>query len=198
MLKAVGQGHNTRAALIEAAFAVLREVGFAGASARAIGDRAGINQALVFYHFGGVNQLLIAALDRSSQARMTRYEAALAGVTDAARLLAVAWELHREDVETGHTTVLAEMAAAALSNELIRDAMAARVGAWLAFTTAVIERVLTPTPVGGLIPASAIAHGILAMHLGADLLARIEPDSEWIEAGFTGLGGVAGLLGSHG
>ncbi len=45
---------DTRAALIEAAIAALHESGFARASARRTAQRAGCNQALVFYHFGSV------------------------------------------------------------------------------------------------------------------------------------------------
>ena len=61
---------DTRDALIEAAIAVLRESGFASASARRIAQRAGCNQALVFYHFGTVNDLLVAALEEVSARRM--------------------------------------------------------------------------------------------------------------------------------
>jgi len=64
---------DTRAALVEAAIAVLRESGFASASARRIAQRAGCNQALVFYHFGSVNDLLIGALEEVSARRMAAY-----------------------------------------------------------------------------------------------------------------------------
>ena len=64
---------DARAALLEAAIAVLRESGFAGASARRIAQRAGCNQALVFYHFGSVNDLLVAALEEVSARRLAAY-----------------------------------------------------------------------------------------------------------------------------
>src|SRR5580704_13536004 len=69
---------DTRAALIEAAIAVLHESGFARASARRIAQRAGCNQALVFYHFGSVNDLLVAALEEVSARRMAAYRELLA------------------------------------------------------------------------------------------------------------------------
>ena len=64
---------RTRAALIGGAIGALREEGFAGASAREIAQRAGCNQSLVFYHFGSVNDLLLAALDEVSARRMAAY-----------------------------------------------------------------------------------------------------------------------------
>jgi AcrR family transcriptional regulator len=44
--------------------------GFAGASAREIARRADCNQALVFYHFGSVTELLLAGLDDVSTRRL--------------------------------------------------------------------------------------------------------------------------------
>ena len=46
--------------------------GFAGATARAISAQAGCNQGLVFYHFGSVVNLLLAALDEVSAQRRER------------------------------------------------------------------------------------------------------------------------------
>src|SRR5438093_1369574 len=56
------QPEETRAALVAAALETLKTEGFRGTTARAIAGRAGVNQALVFYHFGGVDELLLAAL----------------------------------------------------------------------------------------------------------------------------------------
>ena len=69
----------TRARLVEAALQSLQEEGFAGTTARSIAARAGVNQALVFYHFGGVDGLLLAALDASATERLGRYETAAGG-----------------------------------------------------------------------------------------------------------------------
>jgi len=66
------EGTRTRAHLVEAALRTLIEEGYAGTSARAIAGRAGLNPALIFYHFGGVDDLLLAALDRSSAERLER------------------------------------------------------------------------------------------------------------------------------
>src|SRR5215831_20795680 len=68
---------ETRAALISGAITALREVGFAGASARQIAQRAGCNQALIFYHFGSLVDLLLAALEDISAQRMAAYRGLL-------------------------------------------------------------------------------------------------------------------------
>ena len=58
----------TRRALVDAAIESLRFDGFAGASARAIAARAELNPGLIFYHFGSVAELLLAALEEVSRA----------------------------------------------------------------------------------------------------------------------------------
>ncbi len=75
-----GRSDATRRALVEAAVESLRIDGFSGASARAIAARAGVNQALVFYHFGSVADLLLAALDDVSARRRSRYATAVDAV----------------------------------------------------------------------------------------------------------------------
>ena len=57
----------TRRALVDAAIESLRFDGFAGASARAIATRAGVNPGLIFYHFGSVADLLLAGSGRGQR-----------------------------------------------------------------------------------------------------------------------------------
>ena len=56
----------TAQTIIESALATLRDEGFAGATSRAIARRGAFNQALIFYHFGSLENLLVAALEQTS------------------------------------------------------------------------------------------------------------------------------------
>ena len=110
------QSADTRAALIEAAEAALREVGFARATARAIARRAGCNQALVFYHFGSVTNLLLAALDEVTPSggdatTWLRSRARVAERAGGARRP----HIFSEDLDAGHVAVLVEMITGAQS-----------------------------------------------------------------------------------
>lgn len=58
---------DTKAALLDAAEAVMSEHGFAGASLRAITSRAGTNLAAVNYHFGSKEELARAVIARHLQ-----------------------------------------------------------------------------------------------------------------------------------
>ena len=61
---------GTKLQIVEAALETLKTKGFAGASAREIARTGGFNQALIFYHFGSVRNVLLAALDLVSERRM--------------------------------------------------------------------------------------------------------------------------------
>ncbi len=59
-------GDVTRKALLDAAEELLVSKGAAAITTRKVADRAGVNQALVHYHFGTIEQLLLAVLERVS------------------------------------------------------------------------------------------------------------------------------------
>ena len=80
MTKATDQDKRaTRDQILEATLETLRDEGFAGATSRAIARRGDFNQALVFYYFGSLDGLLLAALDLTSERRLARYRESLAG-----------------------------------------------------------------------------------------------------------------------
>jgi len=58
-----GRGDQTREALLVAALEIFGRDGFHAASTRAIADLAGVNQALIAYHFGGKEGLYLAVFE---------------------------------------------------------------------------------------------------------------------------------------
>jgi len=181
---------DTRQRIIEAALATLKDEGYAGASARAIARRGGFNQALVFYYFGSVNELLLAALDATSDQRMARYQAAVDDVQTLPELFRVAGDVYREDLANGHITVLAEL----MSAPELRAEMAARVKPWAAFTEDALGRVLGGSPVAGVVPPADLAYGIVALYLGIELLTHLDGDDSRATSLFAAGTRVAGML----
>src|SRR5690349_3700445 len=186
----------TREALVTAAIATLQEDGFAGASARVIAERAHCNQALIFYHYGSVVQLLLAALDAVSARRMTRYRSALAGVANPADLLRVAAEIFREDMERGDITVLAEMIAGTSSTPGLREEVAARIEPWHAFARDAIGRGLGTTGLGSIVPLDDAAHAVVALYLGLEMLGHLDRDRSRGDALFEHANRLASLFGA--
>ena len=165
-----------RADLITAAIAVLREDGFVGASARNIAARAGVNSAAVFYHFGSVHELLLAALDATTQERIDRYREATIDVTDIAHAIGIVATLNRDDYESGHIAVMAALVGGAAAIPGLGPLIAQRVQPWIDLTTEVIERLTVGTALASMISPQVIARALVSLFLGVELMAQLEGD----------------------
>jgi Transcriptional regulator len=185
---------ETRASLIEGAVAALREKGFAGASAREIARRTGCNQALIFYHFGSVAKLHLAALDAVSAARNARYQAMVDDSKNLGDLVQAARSVFDEDLNEGHVTVLVEMIAAAQFTPELRPEVAARIGPWRTFAANSIRDELAGSPAARLLPPDELAHAIVALYLGLEMLANLEGEREPALALFDRARKVASVL----
>jgi AcrR family transcriptional regulator len=179
---------------VAGAIEALREVGFAGASAREIAGRAGCNQALVFYHFGSVNELLLAALDDVSARRLAAYTEIVDRATTITGLIDSAQAIFAEDLDAGHVAVLVEMITGAQSTPGLGEQVAARLAPWRDFAESAIQRALAGSPVGLVLPAKEIAHAVVAGFLGLELLASLDGDRAAALALFDRARLVAGLL----
>ncbi len=169
-----GRSAATKQVLVQAAIETLKAEGFAGASARVIAGRAGCNQALIFYHFGSVASLLLAALDAVSASRLERYSAAVEHVGSPAELVEVAAAIFREDLDAGYVTVLVEMIAGASSTPGLGAEVAARIAPWQQFAQQIIDSALGDSVLGSVIPSGEVAHGVVALYLGLELLSHLD------------------------
>jgi AcrR family transcriptional regulator len=166
---------GTRAKLVDAAIETLKADGFAGSSARAIAERAGLNQGLIFYHFGSVANLLLAGLDSVSEQRMAHYGAAVDRVTTPSELVDVATDIFREDLDAGYVAVLVEMIAGASSTPGLGPEVSARLGPWFTFAEQAVSSALGP-PLGSVLPPGDGAYAIVALYLGLEMLTHLDGD----------------------
>lgn len=193
-----GRSAETRRLLVEAAIATLKEDGYAGASARAIAERAGSNQSLIFYHFGSVANLLLAALDAVSAERLAHYGSAVAQVGSASELVDMASAIFSEDLDAGYVTVLVEMIAGASSTPGLGPEVAARIGPWATFAQDAIASALGDSPLGTVLPARDVAYGIVALYLGLEMLSHLDGDRAPAFALFAHAKQLAGLVAAFG
>lgn len=184
---------QTRAALITAAVESLKDVGFAGTTARGIATRAKCHQSQVFYHFDSVHGLLLAALDDVSERRMTTYRALLDESTTSSDLLASAHEVIRQDLDSGDVAVLVEMMAGARSVPGLGAQVTARLEPWHEFAADAIRLALRPHPWAALAPIDDLAHALVAGVLGLELLAETSGDRDRTTSLFEKFDGLAAL-----
>src|SRR5881227_1698564 len=134
----------TAQTIVEAAVETLKAEGFAGASSRAIARRGGFNQALIFYYFGSLEGLLLAALEQASEERLARYRAAVAEVDSLDTLIPVMAELWEQDKASGHVRVVSQLVAGAVNRPELSGRVVELIEPWFALARETVERVLPP------------------------------------------------------
>lgn len=170
------RGRATREQLQAAALETLRVEGIAGLSARVIADRAGLNQALIFYHFGSVAGLVDAACRDSATRSVAEHRERLASADTFARLLAAGRELHDYERETGNVAVMAQLMAGAQQDAELAATARFCLGCWQAEVETAVRRLLTGSPLELVIDPAALSRTISAGFLGLELYEGVDPD----------------------
>lgn len=187
---------GTRERIVEAALETLKAEGYAGTSAREIARRGGFNQALIFYHFGTLNALLLEALDRTSEQRMTRYSAAVAEARTLEEMLEVATRIYREDLEAGHMTVVSELMAGSMAHPELKAEIMARMEPWIGFAEDAIRKVLSGSPFEEALPVRRLAFALVAFYCGINMLSNLSEDRSQTEQLFEAGRQMAPFLGA--
>ncbi|MBX3287675.1 MAG: TetR/AcrR family transcriptional regulator [Actinobacteria bacterium] len=165
---------QTKQLLLDAALRSLADHGYAGTTARGIAAVAGTNPALINYHFGGMRQLLVAALARSNEARLARYREATAEVVSVADLIRTWEQLHDEDVAVGHIGALVALLGATSTVPELRGDLSDIFGSWQGFVEEKVSAAVAGTPLGPFLPTEQAAFVILALFVGVELLTGLD------------------------
>lgn len=167
---------DTRTKLLEGALRTLTEQGIARTSARTIATAAGVNQALVFYHFGSVDELLGAACHHGAEQRVSRYRDRLAEVTSLAELLEFGREMHAEERAAGQVAVLGQMLAGAQTQPRLAEAARRGLHLWIDEIEQVLARVLTGSPIADLTDTAGLARAVAASFVGLELYEAVDQE----------------------
>jgi len=167
---------DTKARIVAAALQTLNARGFAGASAREIAKAGGFNQALIFYHFGSVQNLLLAGLDLVSERRMRAYRPAFERAQTLAELAGLARDIYREDLENGYVTVLGELVGGGVSDPELGRQVVARIQPWMELVEAKARTLTAGSVFEPLVRPRDLAFAIIALYLGVDMLSHLDGD----------------------
>jgi len=189
-----GTSDETRARIVDATIETLRTEGIVGASARAIARAGGFNQALIYYHFGSIDEVMIAALAKMGAERKARYESALAEVTTLPELAQLAAELHKEDTACGNITVLTQILAGAAHDPDLGPRVFEQFEPWTSMVDDAIRKVLKDSPFEDALPVEDLALAVSATFLGIELLTHLDPNVDREDALFRSIGLIAVLV----
>lgn len=165
---------ETRQKLIAATQNALREDGITGLSARSIAHRAEVNQALVFYHFGTVGELVETACRQACDDSVEFYRERFASVGSLVELLEVGQQLHERERDVGNVAMMAQLMAGAQQDETLARAARYAMAAWTVQIEAVVRRVLGGSVLAEIADPAGLARAISAGFIGLELYDGID------------------------
>ncbi len=166
----------TRARLLTAAAQSLREDGIVGLSARAIAARAQVNQALIFYHFSSVSELVDAACRQAVDESADFYREKFAAVSSLSELLIVGRELHLRERAAGNVAMMAQLMAGAQRDPALDDAAKYAMARWNLEIESVVRRVLRDSPIADITDPAGLSRAISAGFIGLELYEGVDPE----------------------
>lgn len=137
-----GRAARTRQALLDAGELILLRDGITGWSTRRVANEAGVNQALVHYHFETIDGLLVAVLERAAQ---RLWERTVSFLQEGGDSFIDEWRkgvdaMLAEDVATGWPKLWIEVVALSASHQEIQSVLEKHIAeTWEAWDTALSE-----------------------------------------------------------
>lgn len=191
-------GDETKTRIVDATLTTLQSEGIVGASARAIARTGDFNQALIFYHFGSVDEAIVAAIGELSRRRLDRYREPLMAVDNLTDLIEVARKLYDNDKESGEVTVLAQAFAGGSRDTEMGPALFDHIDQWNQLVADVIDKIIAASPfaaspLAAALPKRQIAMAISALFLGIELMGDLDPERADTDALFTSIATMAQL-----
>ena len=153
---------DTRAKILDAAFRRLATEGYAALSVREIARDAGVNHALINYHFRTKDQLVIEVLDAANRRLLARQSSMYAGKGGFADKWAQARRFYESDLVSGFVRVQAELWAASLSNAELREKFLPRLLAWKQLVLGAVREAVAALEGGGMTLPPAVTAEVIA------------------------------------
>lgn len=114
----------TAQALLDAAERLLVEVGHGGVTTRRVAAEAGVNQGLVHYYFGSIDELFVQVLERFTDRLVTRQRTMYEGDGPFIDKWRTAWRFQEDDLEVGYSKIWMELQALSWSRPDLRPRVA--------------------------------------------------------------------------
>ena len=161
-------GTTTRAAILRAARDRLVEVGYANLNVRDIAREAGVNHALIGYHFHGKQQLVLAVLDEANKQLLERQTRMYQGTPSAGEQWQQACDFYEQDLKSGFVRLLMELMGASFHDPELRREFVPRLSGWLRLVEAAVAEFIAKSKLELPVSAEAIAAWIVWYWIGME------------------------------
>jgi AcrR family transcriptional regulator len=173
---------QTNARILAAAFRRLTREGYAALRMRDIARDAGVNHALINYHFRSKDQLVIAVLDAANRRLIERQQRMYAAPGGFARKWAQARRFYKSDLASGFVRLQAELWAASLSDAGLREKFIPRLLVWKKVVDDAVRQALAMLEANGAGLPAPLSAGVIACWIS----------NFWLGMEFVDLLGAAG------
>ena len=161
-------GAATSGLILQAARRRLIEEGYANLSVREIAADAGVNHALIGYHFKGKQQLVMAVLDKANARLLERQARMYDDAGSASEQWRQACAFYDEDLASGFVKLLMELMGASFHDDALRKEFTPRLLAWQKLVEEAVDRFVSDTGLELPISARAISAGITWFWMGME------------------------------
>ena len=178
-------GAATRAAILDAALRRLTQDGYARLNLRDIAQEAGVNHALINYHFGSKQQLVLAVLDAANRRLIERQEHMYAQPVPASEKWRQACVFYDDDLRSGFVRLMMELMAASFTDATLRREFVPRMLAWHRLIDEEVARTIARHGLDLPVSARAIGAFIACFWVGMEAQMTVgidEADGHYLEA----------------
>ncbi len=186
-------GLETRNRIIQAALETVRREGLVGASARTIARTGDFNQALLFYHFGSIEELLLESLTWANNMRMEQFAAQFAAANSLADLVDLAYDLYVSEVHDYQSALVAIVAGWPAGSEVGQRVMEV-LRPWDEMVQQSLRRCLDGSAFVQIMPAHDLTFGLVSLLLGVELNSRFDRNEDRTKSLFSALRSAADTL----
>lgn len=186
-------GRRTRERIIEATLETVRVEGLFGTSARAIARTGQFNQALVFYHFGSVEELLLESLRWANRHRMEHFKVRFDQVRTLVELVDVAEDLFLSpdyDYQVSVASIMAGWPADSELGQQVNEILRP----WDDLVEASLRRCLENSAFVDIVRRDDLRFGLVSLLLGVELTRRFHRNDKRIISLFASLRAVAAAV----
>nr|WP_227494531.1 TetR/AcrR family transcriptional regulator [Ramlibacter pallidus] len=171
-------GASTRAAILAATRRRLVEQGYANLNVRDIARDAGVNHALIGYHFNGKQQLVLAVLDEANAQLLGRQTRMYGDATSASQIWRQACDFYEEDLASGFVKLLMELMGASFHDEALRREFTPRLLAWQSLIEGAVDAFLAESRLSLPVSGRAISAWITWFWMGMEASMALEIPEE--------------------
>ncbi len=156
-------------ALLDAAERLLIEVGYAGITTRALAEKAGVNNGLVHYYFGSMEEVFIQVLERFTERLIERQREMYAADVPFIEKWRTAWEFQETDLDDGYNKIWHELQAMSWNDPEMRGRIARVDHEWRAVLMEAFTAALEDYGVADRFPPAALVALVMTFAQGFTL-----------------------------